>query len=195
MKKLIVLIAAFIILCPANIFALPSSINVITDSIKVYAQPTTASTIIATVTFGEEFNVTGADGEFYKIEINNGSGYILKAYCVDSANAPLKTFLDTNAKLNSNSPTFELVNKQYQQTQITLPAQTKIKILNGYNVNTSHTLISFEYNGEILTQYVETKNIQIEGIQTRQIVAIMLIVSCVSLVLIFYSFFKGKKTN
>ena len=65
---------------------------------------------------------------------------------------------------------------QYNGNNIILQKDAGIKLLNGYDKKLEYTQIAFEYENEILTGYVKTENIKINGFNYFLLIAIFLIV-------------------
>lgn len=176
---------------------IPAEIKVITNTAKIFENSDITSTVLETAHYNDEFTVLLIVGDFYKIQFGESQeGYILTAFCMDSSRTPLEVYLDTNAITTAESSLYLLSGSQFVLIDnIYLPAQTRIKLLNGFNETSQYTKASISLNGEVFTYYVPTANIDPDGISTRTIVALMLIVTSVTIFLILYSFFKGKKVN
>lgn len=174
----------------------PEKVKIIMNCVSVYESANLNSNTIGNAFFKEIFNVIAIEENFYKIEYNSTIGYILTAYAMDfSISSPIIN-LDTNASLIRDSYVYEYNNEQHKYEiveDIKLKANTRIKILSGYNLNKEYCKVSFQVDEEILTFYILTTNILTDGINSRTIIAITLIVVCITIFLILYSFFRGKK--
>lgn len=175
----------------------PPNIKVITNTAKIFELPNLASEVLQTAIYNDEFTVVNITENFYKIQVNETEqGYVLTAFCMDSNLAPLEVFLDTNATITLESDLFLLSGSQYLKVNnLYLPTETRIKLINGFNETSLYTKASISLNGESFTYYIPTENIDPDGISTRTIIAFMLIITSVTIFLILYSFFKGKKVK
>ena len=184
---------------------IPSQIKT-TLTTNIYEQANIKSNIIKQLETGVVLNVDTAflNNTFYKISIYNivensqetDFGYVMKAHCLDaSINSPQKQ-LDYNAKIkNDNAYVFEYdqITNSYNKVNISLNKNTKIKILDGYDKNKTYTYISF-YNedDDIVSYYVKTTDISVDGINYSVIVAISTLRTCAVIISIVFGL-KGKK--
>lgn len=184
---------------------IPSQIKT-TLTTNIYEQANIKSNIIKQLETGVVLNVDTAflNDTFYKISIYNivensqetDFGYVMKAHCLDaSINSPQKQ-LDYNAKIkNDNAYVFEYdqITNSYNKVNISLNKNTKIKILDGYDKNKTYTYISF-YNedDDIVSYYVKTTDISVDGINYSVIVAISTLITCAVIISIVFGL-KGKK--
>lgn len=184
---------------------IPSQIKT-TLTTNIYEQANIKSNIIKQLETGVVLNVDTAflNNAFYKISIYNivensqetDFGYVMKAHCLDaSINSPQKQ-LDYNAKIkNDNAYVFEYdqITNSYNKVNISLNKNTKIKILDGYDKNKTYTYISF-YNedDDIVSYYVKTTDISVDGINYSVIVAISTLITCAVIISIVFGL-KGKK--
>lgn len=173
---------------------LPENVKIISNSIKIYQTADVNSEVLGTAYYGEIFEVVSVQNDFYEIIVSEDVfGYILMAYALDSSIKSPLIHLDTNATLTETSSVFRLVGGEYLEVDdISLEKNTRIKVLDGYDINKEYCKVSFTFQDEIFTYYLLTENIDPDGIGSRFIVAISLIVVCVSIFLILYSFFKGR---
>ncbi len=184
---------------------IPSQIKT-TLTTNIYEQANIKSNIIKQLETGVVLNVDTEflNDTFYKISIYNivensqetDFGYVMKAHCLDaSINSPQKQ-LDYNAKIkNDNAYVFEYdqITNSYNKINISLNKNTKIKILDGYDKNKTYTYISF-YNedDDIVSYYVKTTDISVDGINYSVIVAISTLITCAVIISIVFGL-KGKK--
>ncbi|MDD2227548.1 MAG: SH3 domain-containing protein [Clostridia bacterium] len=177
-------------------FSSPERVKVIMNSVYVYENADTNSNPIGKAYFKDIYNVLSVEGDFYKIEFNDVSGYILTAYAMDATILSPIINLDTNASLIKDSEVYRLIDNEYEAVEdIKLDAETRVKVLSGYDANKPYCYTSFSLNDEILTFYIPTENIVVDGISTRAIIAITLMVTCITIFLILYSFLRGKKVK
>lgn len=184
---------------------IPSQIKT-TLTTNIYEQANIKSNIIKQLETGVVLNVDTEflNDTFYKISIYNivensqetDFGYVMKAHCLDaSINSPQKQ-LDYNAKIkNDNAYVFayDQITNSYNKINISLNKNTKIKILDGYDKNKTYTYISF-YNedDDIVSYYVKTTDISVDGINYSVIVAISTLITCAVIISIVFGL-KGKK--
>ena len=132
----------------------------------------------------------GSNLKFYPVLDNDDFviGYVLCSSVVSDTEQELYVKLQPNAKLNSDSEIYNLVDGEYQKLKIngqkiTLSKDTNIKLLEKYDKNKTYSQISFYYENEIRTGYVLTKNIQVSGFNYYFLIAIFLIVIIASTVI------------
>jgi len=177
-------------------FEQPEQVKIIMNSVYVYENADRSSNVIGRAYHKEIYNVLSLEENFYKIEFNSDSGYILTAYAMDATILSPIINLDTNASLIKDSEVYRFADNEYKAVEnIKLDAGTRIKILSGYDTSKQYRHISFLFNEEVLTFYIPTENIVADGISARAIIAIMLIIVCITLFLILYSFLRGKKVK
>ena len=185
---------------------IPSQIKT-TLTTNIYEQANIKSNIIKQLETGVVLNVDTAflNNAFYKISIYNivensqetDFGYVMKAHCLDaSINSPQKQ-LDYNAKIkNDNAYVFEYdqITNSYNKINISLNKNTKIKILDGYDKNKTYTYISF-YNedDDIVSYYVKTTDISVDGINYSVIVAISTLITCAVIISIVFGLKRKKR--
>lgn len=173
----------------------PDKVCVITDNTKVYKEANTTSEVLLLASFNQEFVVIDdSDENFYYIQLTSNQGYILKAFCVNVNNAPLAKNLDTNAKIKSTTHVFNKVENEFVEVpEITLESGTRVKLLSGTNNNDKYWQITFSQDNQQLTFYVESSNVDADGISIKIVTAILLIITCVILFLIIYGFYRSRK--
>lgn len=176
---------------------IPTEIKVISDTAEVYETADTTSTVIKTALFSEKYEVVDISGDFYEIEITTTqNGLIQTAFCMDSSFKPIESILDTNAIITRESNVYIKYGTQYTQVSgITLSENTRVKLLSGADGTSEYSFITFSADGELLTYYVLSDNIDADGFPLRTLIALMLIVTCVALFLIIYTFYKNKKNQ
>jgi len=175
----------------------PPNIKVETNTAKIFEEPSLTSEVLQIAIYNDVFTVINITESFYKIQVSETEqGYILTAFCMDSERVPLEVYLDTNATIMLESDLFLLSGSQYiKVNNLYLPTETRIKLINGFNETSLFAKASISLNGEVFTYYIPTENIDPDGISTRTIIAFMLIITSVTIFLILYSFFKGKKVK
>ncbi len=149
-------------------------------------------------------DTTFADTMFYKVYTFNvyvGAGetdfaYVLISQTLDATITSPTQRLDTNATIkNDNVPVYRYYenDNSYSQTEINLKKDTKVRVLDGYDSSKKYTYISYQNeNGTINYGYVLTSDLAVEGINYSIIVAISILIVCISLLLIIFGL-KGKK--
>lgn len=196
-KLVFLFIALIFALLPQSSFVFAESeitnIKVVAENVKIYDSENIESNVIKVAEFGEEFSVTSESEKFYYISFNEQNGYILKAYCQNSNSMPIKKYLDTNAVITKNSNVYFYVENEYQMQNIVLSENTRIKLLSGADNNQEFSKVTFNYEDKTLTGYIQTDNINADGIPTKTIIAIFLIVACVCIFLILYGIYNSAK--
>ncbi len=183
----------------------PLQIKTIIET-NLYNEPNIKSTILKKLDIGIVLTVDTEflDDMFYKISLykimedasKTDYAYVLKAHTLDNKiNSPEKN-LDYNALVkNDNSIlyTFDTNTDSYNQTNIILKKDTKVRILDGYDKNKEYTYISYQdENGEILSYYIKTINLKVNGINYSVIVAISTLITCAIIISIVFGI-KGRK--
>lgn len=133
---------------------------------------------------------------FYKVTYNNFTGFVYSNHCMDIANRSPNDYLDYNGKIISdNTKVYLSKNDTSLVSNFTLPKDTKIQILDGYDKNKDWTLISFIYEDISYIYYVKTNDIHADGISKTVIIIISIVITCISLILILFgvSFKKIKR--
>lgn len=168
----------------------PEKVKVIQNSICIYAEASITSEIIKdNCLYGTELSVFSdfENDKFYKVHtlsIVNGAtdsdyGYVLKAYVLDTTiSSPAKKLQDNASVKNDETAVFSKVGDSYIKVEtISLSKGTKIQILDGYDQNKTYCLVCFENEGNLVNYYIETKNIEVYGINYSVIVAIMTLIT------------------
>lgn len=201
MKKLLLMLT--ILLCFSGtssfVFAetLPEKVRVVTVSTTLYASASTDDPIISdginvSARHGDEFVVIAlSTPEFYEVEYNGGSAFVLKAHVLDSLVASKNIKLDTNAVIKKEAIIYNLAGTEFVPTEMKLEKDTRVKLLDGLK-NGEYTRISFELEEKTYTYYVKTDTIKADGFSAGAITAISLIICSVSIILILFGL-KGKK--
>ena len=198
---LILLAGVFLLMPNAGNFAHmespPSQIKITSNSANVYTEASEYSQIIANFPLGTVLQVENIAGEFYEIsfadENTEKRGFVLKAFTRDNSISVQKVFLNTNAKITSQTFAYEFKNNSYVQSGVILEKETRVQLLNGFDHRQQFSLVSAEIAGEVKTFYVETLLLDPDGLNQRTLIAIMIIIACVSVFLILYSFVRGRK--
>lgn len=173
-------------------------VRIIYPVAEVFDTPECVSKIAdVSVKFNEVYEVEQTLNNCYKIEINETlSGYVQKYSCVDSSLKPIPTILDTNARLINDSQLYQKDGNSFIKIEgKILPNKTRVKILSGADKKDIYAKISYSEDDEIKTSYVLLKNIDADGVPLRSIIACMLIITCVAIFLIIYSFYLHSKKN
>ena len=209
MKKLIVLVMAIMLSISIDssfsVFAdenlqNPTHIRVVAVSTRLYNSPSLSDVMKVgeeeiRVVHGEVFEVLSSvvnDYSFYEIAYNEGSAYILKAYVIDNAINSNNVKLDTNATIIKDVNVYEKVGENYNELDIVISEGERIKLLDGYNTEDGYCRMSVEIENEILTYYVPQSAISADGMSANGIIAISLIITCTSIILILFGFKKKK---
>ncbi len=195
----------------ANSFAfasdVPTKVKTIIET-NLYSDANIKSDIIKKLDVGIVLNVDKEflDDMFYKVSLykiieeasENDIAYVLKSHTLDSTiNSPEKK-LDYNAQIkNDNSVlyTYDTNSKTYIETNITLNKDTKVRILDGYDKNKEFTCISYQNkDGDIVSYYIKTENLKVNGINYSVIVAISTLITCAIIISIVFGI-KGRKKH
>ena len=210
MKKfLILLLIAFCIFgaSPRAVLAEDDSyVKVIYTQISIFSETDVNSEtnqIITTASYGQKLKLSSnsiitspQDGyNYYKIALELEEydvGYVFVSQVCPVEYSSLNRVLATNAEVCEDAIVYYKENETYYQTETIIPNGTKIRILSGYDKAKAYTRIQYQQeDGEIVTNYIMTSQIKVSGISRTTIGAICIIVTTVTLVLIFFGI-KGK---
>ena len=129
---------------------------------------------------------------FYEVRFEGGIwGYIdsSSAYIVEETKQPEENktpTLQTNAYvINDNKHNIELFtleNNNYVSMGIFVDNETRVQInKENFDVNHEYTEVKLVNNNEIITAYIKTENIRVDGVKTEIIVATILSIACILL--------------
>lgn len=135
--------------------------------------------------------ISTGDYKFYYVQYKSYKRYVLISNVVsEETNTSLKKTLDSNAKiLNDKTKVYKTAlateeNRiQIGENNVELQQFQEIKIIDGYDKNKEFHKIMFEENGEILTGYVKTSDILVEGFNGTIILIVFIFVLIGSIVL------------
>lgn len=200
MKKIFTILFCFfalLIFIPtiSSVDAETSKVKVSVSSCAVLDLPNETANVLLTATFGDEFEVVGTatTGELmlFQVKIPNSetNGWILKNAVSDANSSSLEKTLDPNAKtLNENVKVFST--KQLENgSEIIISGQPvllkqfqEVKIVGEYNKNNDSTKIMFEFENQILTGYVKTSDLVVEGFNGTIILVVFIFILVISIV-------------
>lgn len=207
MKKIILVllfIASFIVPVSKVYAENEITVRALYTTVNIYAEASAKSEIIYECSYGDTLKleegtiIVGLDKlNYYKVIINKGGnsiGYVLCSQVIDiNYNSP-KRELDYNASIKKQTQTYVYVENELKPSNIILDKGERIKIIDGYNPNKTYTRIQYKSNtGEIVTTFIDTSSIEVSNISRGTIVAIILIVTTISLVLIIFGINIKKK--
>lgn len=182
---------------------IPAKVRVIFNQTRIYitSDLSTLQNIehvqaitIRTAFLHEVFDVVGEVDDLYEVQLEEQNGYIAKIAVIDNSLSSPQAILQTNAKTTTNVFAYEKIGDTYfKHEEITLSKDARIRILNGYDKGKEFTLISFEKDNTAYTYYVKTALVDPDGIDRSIILAITLILACVSGGLILIKIFKPKR--
>lgn len=196
MKKLFILPFLFVLfsVCFLNfksstVFADNVEIKIIVNQCAIYQNPNIeSSTYQITIPHKTVLQAEIYNEEFYFITYQSTSGYILKTNTMLNSNSSPTKKLVFNAVITKDSTIYKLKNNVFEDTFFDkLKKDTKIKLIDGYDTTNDYTLVSF-YNqdNEVVSYYIETKNIQPFGVKKSVYVAISLIIFSISIFFILF---------
>lgn len=169
------------------------------SDVKYYKYPTNNIDILqnAKLDINQNYKVnrkiTINNLEFAEINLNNSFIYVLNNETIDSNTNYINTYLTTNAriKLYSNYTQVNVYNNlNKEEVLLTLSKNTNVKIL---ETSKELTKVSFIYENEIITGYVENKFVVKENNFIMPITIILSLVSIIVLVVIIILI--KKRTN
>ena len=177
-------------------------VMVVQNSTNLYSSTDFNSVVLCTIphkTILDSHGTVNNEYTFYKVTYNNFTGFVYANHCMDMELASPTEFLDYNGKIKSESANvYYKVNESFSKFEnITLIKDTEIRILDGYDIDKEYTLVSFIYENANFTYYIKTTDITPYGVSRTLIVAISIIITCISLILLLFgsSFKKLKKKS
>lgn len=195
-KEIIVgiILAVLIILISNKSMATTATVN--TDTLKLRKEASTDSDVLSLLNLGEKLEVIEKAGDWYKVKVNNKTGYVSKDYIkvseeVSNNNVEEENVDNTNQTTNTQTPTeTTLIEEQQEETnnQNTSYINKELKIIKDTNcyilplINSniltnlkkdSKVTIKSEVNGwiyvetEELTGWILTSSVDIANLDTQ----------------------------
>ena len=195
-KEIIVgiILAVLIILVSNKSMATTATVN--TDTLKLRKEASTDSDVLSLLNLGEKLEVIEKDGDWYKVKVNNKTGYVSKDYIkvseeISNNNVEEENVDNTNQTTNTQTPTETTVIEEQQEetnNQNTSYINKELKIIKDTNcyilplINSniltnlkkdSKVTIKSEVNGwiyvetEELTGWILTSSVDIANLDTQ----------------------------
>ncbi len=195
-KEIIVgiILAVLIILISNKSMATTATVN--TDTLKLRKEASTDSDVLSLLNLGEKLEVIEKAGDWYKVKVNNKTGYVSKDYIkvseeVSNNNVEEENVDNTNQTTNTQTPTETTVIEEQQEetnNQNTSYINKELKIIKDTNcyilplINSniltnlkkdSKVTIKSEVNGwiyvetEELTGWILTSSVDIANLDTQ----------------------------
>ena len=195
-KEIIVgiILAVLIILVSNKSMATTATVN--TDTLKLRKEASTDSDVLSLLNLGEKLEVIEKAGDWYKVKVNNKTGYVSKDYIkvseeVSNNNVEEENVDNTNQTTNTQTPTETTVIEEQQEetnNQNTSYINKELKIIKDTNcyilplINSniltnlkkdSKVTIKSEVNGwiyietEELTGWILTSSVDIASLDTQ----------------------------
>ena len=103
-KTICVLISVAIMLFIIASTVKAATVEITTETLNLRKEATTESDIVAQISIGEECELLGEEGDWYRVQYNDYTGYISKEYAeVVSDGEPETTSGETNTEANENT--------------------------------------------------------------------------------------------
>lgn len=195
-KEIIVgiILAVLIILVSNKSMATTATVN--TDTLKLRKEASTDSDVLSLLNLGEKLEVIEKAGDWYKVKVNNKTGYVSKDYIkvseeVSNNNVEEENVDNTNQTTNTQTPTETTVIEEQQEetnNQDTSYINKELKVIKDTNcyilplINSniltnlkkdSKVTIKSEVNGwiyvetEELTGWILTSSVDIANLDTQ----------------------------
>ena len=142
---------------------------------------------------------------FYEVKFEDGSyGFIdtTSAYIVEENNEPETTIptLQTNAYvINDNKnkiELFNLVGDEFVASGVFVDNETRVQIdKDKFDINSAYTEIKVLSNNEIITAYIKTENVRVDGVKIEIIIATILSAVCIVLATILTIYIRKNKNK
>jgi len=178
-----------------NVSAETLKVKVSVSSCAILDAPLNEANTIYTASFGDELEVLGTaqTGElsFYQVKIpgSEQNGWVLKNAVSASNSKALEKSLDPNAKTLNKDVKVYSTQKLEKGSEIIIAGKPvllsqfqEVKIVGGYNKNSDSTKIMFEYENQILTGYVKTSDLVVEGFNGTIILIVFIFILVVSII-------------
>lgn len=202
MKKIITaLFLSLICLIPSffnigNVYAQTKEVKVVSNSCSILSAPHTEATVVKTVNYGEiltlvsDCEIIYGNLKFFHVQMDDNEktqGYVLTNFVIQNENTSLKKMLDPNAKiLKDNTQVFFEANEECKMTigeeNVELTKHQEVKIIDDYDRKKEFCKIMFDKDGTVLTGYVKTSDLSVEGFNRVLILVVFIFVLAISLV-------------
>ena len=81
LKRILYVLIISIILILVNITIVNAkNVEITTETLNLRKEASTESNIVAQISIGDECEVIGEDGDWYKVYVTDGTGYMMKQY-------------------------------------------------------------------------------------------------------------------
>lgn len=173
-----------------------NSFIISTNSAVVYDSPLFSSNQIGTLSHKEIVTIELQNGEiktydcdgfqFCKIiQYKNAvDAYILKD-CIAQNSTQITTKPNFNAQTNCQCKVYFKDGENYAESEITLSKTQRICLYEGYNSKKDFNAISFVYNNEVMYGYIQSKNINPDGVDPAIITVIVVASSIIGILFAF----------
>ena len=193
LKKIVYVLIISIILILVNVTIVNAkTVEITTETLNLRKEPTTDSDIVALISIGDECEVLGEEGDWYKVKYEDYTGYISKEYAKvigsnkeeTSTSSSENTTVEENTTVDKDSKEEESNttnnsdnNKEGNQGKLNKKSEVKIvPLINSSNIETLEkdekvTIIN-ELNGwsyiqtDTISGWIRTDNITIEEISS-----------------------------
>lgn len=209
MKKIliIVFIFALTILTPQNFVVSASNKSatyiVCGNSATLFESASLTSTKITQLSHKDEILVE-MEGEsvaeyssngfvFYKATFQSQEGFVLSDLVVP-AQKLISSIPNFNAKTNKDSVVYLQNDNSFEESSISLAKNTEIFLYEGFDDKTDYTAIAFIYENQVRYGYLQSDDINPDGINPFIITAIIVIVALVGVIFALV-FMRRKKVD
>lgn len=193
LKKIVYVLIISIVLILVNVTIVNAkTVEITTETLNLRKEPTTDSDIVALISIGDECEVLGEEGDWYKVKYEDYTGYISKEYAKvigsneeeTSTSSSENTTVEENTTVDKDSKEEESNttnnsdnNKEGNQGKLNKKSEVKIvPLINSSNIETLEkdekvTIIN-ELNGwsyiqtDTISGWIRTDNITIEEISS-----------------------------
>lgn len=106
-KTIYVLISVAVILFIISNIVKADTVEITTETLNLRKEATTESDIVAQISIGEECELLGEEGDWYRVQYNDYTGYISKEYAeiISTEGAETTSNGETNTEPNENTTT------------------------------------------------------------------------------------------
>ena len=171
-----------------------NQVVVIFNSSTIFKEASSSSEVVDEVLFGTNLVLEDEnlfyDGtvSFYKVNNNGKIGYIVSNAVIKETEF-LEKKLDPNAKIIKKNVNIYVDKNDSEESklkidgkEVVLKQYQEVKIIDGYDKNKEYNKIMFELDGKILTGYVKSENLIVEGFNGTIILVIFIFLLVVSII-------------
>ncbi|MEG1947996.1 MAG: hypothetical protein RR140_00220 [Clostridia bacterium] len=178
--------------------SLPNRISVVQNYAKVYESCDGTSKVVGRLEFSQEANVLGSgkwnNFVLLKIQKNNLKGWIFEACAIDvQDDISPSPILDTNGEVKTATYQYIKQGQEFVKTFNAVEVGCKVKVINGWESEGDYKCVQMEFEGKIITCYLQKSTIKIYGFTSNFKLAFSLIIALVGIITLLFGVSSVKK--